>query len=496
MDLSLVVTESLGSIFTLAEAEFSSAPANTTLPAESRARLTARVRDESNHLRVAFSRARAALDALPRIVRLTRAQVRAGVARDTEELSRLLRAVDALPPVRGAAAWARPSAATPSVVGGAAEAYAPSAADDDGDDDSDTPPYVSAVFTLEAFRGALFETLASLEAAAAGRADLGAIAGLHKSAEDRGTSSGVAAALDALLERALRGEEPLTASYTACSAACAFEAAVCAPLAATIADVRAEAAARADAAANAARNLEAALAAARSAVSALEAAKRRPVALEHVLALAANLAVVEGPPPPGWVPGAPLPPYTLPPCPTPQELMATLHAAVDVALDEVTRVRAVNAPARSRAPPWTSPDGQLVVDVEAFVQERLRGGAAEVAGADEPMTGGGEGTGVGTAGGAGAAEGAGAADGSVGVDADARVTVGGGAAAGREVQASVAAPASGFSTATFMKAVAALTAAERAQLKALLPPGWAPGLPLPPGLPDIHTLLLSVSKKT
>lgn len=489
--LSLIVTESLGSVFTLAESEFSSVPANTTLPAASRVRLTSRVRDESNQLRVAFSRARAALDALPPIVRLTRAQVRAGVARETEELSRLLRAVDALPPVRGAAAWARPTAS--SAGGGAADAYALGTTDGDGSDDadSDTPPYVAAVFALEAYRGALFETLEALEAAAAGRADLGAVAGLHKStAEGGGASGGVAAALDALLERALGGEEPLTAAYATCSAASAFDAAVCAPLAAAIADVRAEAAARAGAAADAARHLEASLAAARAAVSALEAAKRRPVALEHVLALAANLAVVEGPPPPDWAAGAPLPPFTLPPCPTPQELSATLHAAMDVALDEATRVRAANAPARSRAPPWTSPDGQFVVDVEAVVRERLQGRAEPVvAAADDPMGG----EGAGAAGGAGAGVdvgvvGAGGLGGGVGVG-------GGAAAAHGQERSAPAAPLAAFSLSEFMKAVAALTAAERAQLKTLLPPGWTPGSPLPPDSPDIHTLLLRVSKK-
>ncbi len=486
--LSLIVTESLGSVFTLAESEFSSAPANTTLPAASRARLTSRVRDESNQLRVAFSRARAALDALPPIVRLTRAQARAGVARETEELSRLLRAVDALPPVRGAAAWARPSAS--SAGGGAADAYALGADGDGGDDaDSDTPPYVTAVFALEAYRGALFETLEALEAAAAGRADLSAVAGLQAStAEGGGASGGVAAALDALLERALGGEEPLTAAYAMCSAASAFDAAVCAPLAATIADVRAEAATRAGAAADAARHLEASLAAARAAVSALEAAKRRPVALEHVLALAANLAVVEGPPPLDWAAGAPLPPFTLPPCPTPQELSATLHAAVDVALDEATRVRAANAPARSRAPPWTSPDGRFVVDVEAVVRERLQGVAEPVvAAADDPM----EGEGAGAAGGAGAGEDDGVVGGLGG-----GVGVGGGVAAAQGQERTVPAPAPpAFSLGEFMKAVAAMTAAERAQLKMLLPPGWTPGSPLPPDSPDIHTLLLRVSKK-
>lgn len=40
-----------------------------------------------------------------------------------------------------------------------------------------------------------------------------------------------------------------------------------------------------------------------------------------------------------------------------------------------------------------------------------------------------------------------------------------------------------------MAAIAKLAPAQRKQLLAMLPPGWRPGQPLPPGTPDLLTLV-------
>ena len=249
----------------------------------------------------------------------------------------------------------------------------------------------------------------------------------------------IAGALDGVLEAALRGEEGLNAA-SACLARAEKRARVeAAPLEAQLAAARAEAAARAASLCSRSQELEAALSSARCALRGLREGAAQPVELGALLEMGARLAGAGG----GGGPTS-----------------AQLAGSLCVRLRQQLAGRLVHVHDATFAAPGLPP--------LPLAELQAAAAAAAAAGA------GGEGTKEGAS-----------------TDLQREDTV-----MEPPVVATTSAPLQAVPAPAplppIMSLITALTPQARAALLALLPPGWRPGQPLPPHLPDLRTLLARV----
>ena len=420
------------------------------LDSEGRSQFTALARELAASISGDLAAARAFLGTLL-VADVKAGEYREGLARGQGELARLGAVIGALPPVPGggapysgaAAAAAAAAASLPPLPTPLTPRSAASAA-------LAATPLAAAQLALEAYRECLVRTLDLLEAAAEGRSSL--------------PTSNVLGALEATCGAVYTAEGRLKEALQACSDRCRDAAASVGPLARALAAARAEARARAASLNARVHSLEAALGSAKQALSTIQAAGQRPVHLRTVLGYARTLA-----PPPaagaGGGAGGAAAAAAAAAAPTGAQVAATLTA----------RLQALHSGRGEE-------EGSVVLGGERVLLRELSVARQE---------GGGSGGG----GGLGPGEGLGAAA----SDLAPKLCSGGGmdveeepaqSAAAAAAAPSIPAPAPQLNLAT---AIRALTAAQRAQLLALLPPGWRPGQPLPPHIPDVATLLQQVT---
>jgi hypothetical protein len=421
----------------------SSGGAWTGLSADARARLASQSRSQVHALGAAFSRARE-LIAAQRASAETAASFAAGVAAAQGEVARLRALARALPPPASGATPAQPPEAPQHAHPLQPLPLQPA---------TSAPPAMRATLALEAYREALLRALAFLEAAAVGGAAL--------------PPGDVAGALDGVLEAALRGEAGLGAAAEGMASAESRAAREGTPLAAAVDTARGDARARVAAACARSRELDAALVGARAALAALRAAQTHPLHIGLVLSSAAALAGSGGGggPADGALAGAltnrlrqqlagrlPLGHSSAFPLPgaLPPLQLRDLAGAAEAAAAEARRAAAAAEEAQRQCQ-----------RVEAEAGAGGRGGgeglAAEAMGdGDEGAVGGG----------------------------------GGGAPPPRAPPPPPAPPLPVPPPLPPISAIiAGLTPAQRTVLRALLPPGWRPGEPLPPHLSDLRALL-------